>query len=148
MAAETHLDPSDEAVLTLFARGISGPVTMLNLLRLRDVADYSDFPGLAPAAPVSGKAAYLRYVEHTLPFLEDSGGALLYLGEGGEYLIGPEGEGWDLAMLVRQNSLDDFLAFAGNEDYLQGIGHRTAAVRDSRLLPLVDVDRSTGSASP
>ena len=41
-------------------------------------------------------------------------------------------------MLVRQRSVDAFIAFAGNTAYLAGLGHRTAAVEDSRLLPLVE----------
>jgi hypothetical protein len=31
-----------------------------------------------------------------------------------------------------------FLAFASHDAYLAGLGHRTAAVEDSRLLPLVE----------
>jgi hypothetical protein len=41
-------------------------------------------------------------------------------------------------MLVRQASLDSFVAFASNPAYLEGLGHRTAAIVDSRLLPLVE----------
>jgi hypothetical protein len=41
-------------------------------------------------------------------------------------------------MLVRQASVDSFFAFASNPEYLAGTGHRTAAVEDSRLLPLVE----------
>jgi hypothetical protein len=41
-------------------------------------------------------------------------------------------------MAIRQSSLDDFFAFASNADYLAGVGHRTAALEDSRLIPLVD----------
>jgi hypothetical protein len=39
-------------------------------------------------------------------------------------------------MLVRQSSVQSFMAFAGNTAYLAGLGHRTAALEDSRLLPL------------
>jgi len=60
----------------------------------------------------------------------------MFLGEGGSFLIGPADERWDLAMLVRQQSVAAFMAFASNEAYLDGIGHRTAAVEDARLLPL------------
>lgn len=41
-------------------------------------------------------------------------------------------------MLVRQSSPAVFMAFASNAEYLAGIGHRTAALEDSRLLPLVE----------
>jgi hypothetical protein len=60
------------------------------------------------------------------------------MGVGENYLIGPEGQGWDLVIMVRQKSLEDFLSFASNDAYLKGVGHRTAAVWDSRMLPLVD----------
>jgi len=35
-------------------------------------------------------------------------------------------------MLVRQSSVASFLEFASNRDYLSGIGHRLAALEDSR----------------
>ena len=114
---------------------------MLNLLRLRAQADYSAFPKLAPAQPVSGLEAYQRYVRHTLPFLSDSGGSLEFIGSGGHYLVGPSEERWDLVMLVKQPSIAAFLAFASNEAYMAGIGHRTAALEDSRLLALLELER-------
>jgi hypothetical protein len=133
-----YLKPSPESARALLRRGIAGEVVMLNLLRFRDIADYSAHPELAPDTPISGAEAFARYVAHTLPLLRDSGGDLLFLGEGGPFLIGPDDERWDAAMLVRQRSVDTFLAFASNEAILLGLGHRTAAVEDSRLLPLVE----------
>lgn len=135
----TFLDPTQETGAALLARGIEGPVTMLNLLRLRAMADYGGSPELAPASAISGRQAYDLYIEHTLPFLHESGGELVYLGEGGAFLVGPSDRGWDLAMLIRQDSVASFMSFASNPAYLAGIGHRVAAVRDSRILPLVDV---------
>jgi uncharacterized protein (DUF1330 family) len=133
---KTYLEPTQDAGVAFFRRGIVGEVVMLNLLRLRDVADYSASPELAPARPISGAEAYERYIAHTMPFLTASGGALMFLGAGGPFLIGPEGERWDRAMLVRQKSAQAFIAFATDRAYLAGLGHRTAAIEDSRLLPL------------
>ena len=109
---------------------------MLNLLKFRPIADYSDFPDLAPEQPISGAEAFDRYVEWTLPFLKESGGEIVFMGDGGGFLIGPGDEAWDRVMMVRQASVESFLAFAQNEAYLSGIGHRTAALLDSRLLPV------------
>jgi hypothetical protein len=70
---------------------------------------------------------------------------MLFIGEGGPYLIGPEDEYWDRAILIRQKSVESFFAFANHEAYLAGLGHRTAALEDSRLLPLTadtTVDRA------
>lgn len=138
MTAQTYLEPTQESGRALFVRGIPGPVVMLNLLRFRAVADYSANPELAPASPISGDAAYRVYMAHTLPYLKASGGELLFYGKGGGFLIGPSDERWDAAMLVRQSSITAFFAFASNEGYLSGMGHRVAALEDSRLLPLVE----------
>jgi hypothetical protein len=73
------------------------------------------------------------YLEPT----QESGRKLLFFGRGGSFLIGPDNERWDAAMLVQQSSPEAFMAFASNAEYLAGIGHRTAALEDSRLLPLV-----------
>ncbi len=136
-----YVDPTDQNGAALFKRQIGGEVVMLNLLRFRSVADYTRFPDLAPAEEISGRQAYQKYMEHTLPFLQASGGAVDYAGSGGEFLIGPAGMGWDMVLLVRQKSVDSFIAFATNQEYLKGIGHRVAAVRDSRIVPLEDINR-------
>jgi hypothetical protein len=135
---QTYIEPTHEAGRALFMRGIKGPLVMLNLLRFREIADYSATPALAPDSAISGADAFNLYITHTLPFLTESGGELLFLGEGGQFFIGPETERWDIAMLVRQASLDSFVTFASNPAYLKGLGHRTAAIADSRLLPLVE----------
>jgi len=134
---KTYLEPTQESGRAFFTRSISGSVVMLNLLRFRPVADYTATPGLAPASSITGEAAYRLYMEHTLPHLKETGGELLFFGKGGEFLIGPSEERWDAVMLVRQSSVAAFLKFASNQDYLSGIGHRLAALEDSRLLPLV-----------
>jgi len=134
-----YLVPSQSAGRLFVQRGIEGCIVMLNLLRFRSVADYSANPELAPALPISGAEAFDRYIRHTLPFLRESGGDVIFLGAGGPFLIGPEQARWDMAMLVRQSSVAAFLAFAGHDAYLAGLGHRTAAIEDSRLLPLTEL---------
>jgi uncharacterized protein (DUF1330 family) len=133
-----YLAPTQELGRRFVMRGLTGNVVMLNLIRLRTVADYSGFPDLAPESPVSGRAAYDLYIEHTLPYLQKSGGRLDFLAEGGSWLIGPEDERWDLALLVRQKDMETFFGFEQDPDYMKILGHRTAAVEDSRLLPLAE----------
>jgi hypothetical protein len=137
---QTYLEPTQESGRAFFMRGIRGAVVMLNLLRYRAVADYAATPELAPATPITGEAAYRLYMQHTLPHLEKSGGKLLFFGRGGPFLIGPANEHWDAAMLVQQASPAAFMAFASNAEYLAGMGHRIAALADSRLLPLEEMN--------
>jgi uncharacterized protein (DUF1330 family) len=133
-----YLTPTQEAGRDFIMRKISGSVVMLNLLRFRKCADYSKTPELTPVEPISGEMAYQLYIKHTLPHLKKSGGEILFMGNGGNFLIGPTNERWDAVLLIRQKSVESFMAFAQNEEYMKGVGHRTAALEDSRLLPLVD----------
>ena len=135
---EKYLNPTQESGRDLMMRNIIGPVVMLNLLRFKDYADYSETPQLAPEVKITGEMAYQLYVDHTLPHLKKSGGEIVFLGKGGTLLIGPTDERWDAVMLIRQNSVSDFSAFASNPGYMEGMGHRTAALEDSRLLPMVE----------
>lgn len=144
MIDRAFIEPTNENGRLLLERGITGPVTMLNLLRLRSEADYSSCPELAPVEPITGRAAYDRYVRHTLPFLHAAGGDLRLMGVGGFNLIGPPEERWDLVLLVRYPDIDKFLGMARNLDYLAGLGHRAAALEDSRLLPLVELTSQEG----
>lgn len=132
-----HLEPTEAAAIALIRRGLTGPVVMLNLMRFRAIADYAATPALAPPRPISGAAAYDLYAAETRPHLEASGGEVLFDGFGGPWFIGPAGEHWHRVLLVRQASLEAFLAFARNETYLGILGHRAAALEDSRLLPLL-----------
>lgn len=74
-----------------------------------------------------------------MPFLRKCGGELIFLGDGGSFLIGPQRERCDRIMLVRQSSVRSFMAFASDQGYLAGLGHRTAALEDCRFLPLMEL---------
>jgi uncharacterized protein (DUF1330 family) len=135
---EKYLVPTQEAGRNFIMRQISGSVVMLNLLRFRKYADYTGTPELSPTETISGEEAYQLYIKHTLPHLEKSGGEIIFMGKGGDFLVGPTTERWDAVLLIRQKSVESFMAFAQDEEYMKGIGHRTAALEDSRLLPLTE----------
>lgn len=133
-----YIEPTDEAGAAFFGSPPAGPIVMLNLLRYREVADYAAHPDLAPESPISGREAYAIYAAHTLPILSASGGEVLFAGSALPFLIGPAGEVWDSVLLVRHQSAAVFRSFAQDREYLAGVGHRTAALADSRLLPIVE----------
>ncbi|MFT6335683.1 MAG: hypothetical protein ACI86M_000775 [Saprospiraceae bacterium] len=133
---ETYLDVTQESGRIFFTSDTVGPIVMLNLLRFKEIADFSSCPELNPESPISGRECYKMYIKHTTLFLEEAGGQLLYFGNTQPYVIGPLEEKWDLMLLVKHTSKEEFLKFAINEEYLKIIGYRTAALADSRLLPI------------
>jgi uncharacterized protein (DUF1330 family) len=121
-----------EHVGTLLAGiGDGEPVVMINLLRYREQADYGRRTDIEPC---SGREAYRRYMKQAVAFVIAVGGAVVWQGAPKAMLLGPPGERWDLALLVRYPSKEAFLALVSNPAYQNITVHRTAALEDSRLI--------------
>jgi len=131
-----HIHPTPAAGQAFLTSDTQGPIVMLNLLRFRDLADYSECPTLKPDQDIRGKKAYRIYMKLATPLIEKAGSRVLFSGRSNSFLIGPPEEQWDFMLLVEHKSKEDFLAFASDQEYLKIAGHRTAALADSRLLPI------------
>ena len=140
---QTYVHPTEESGKDFFVkfRG-KGKFVMLNLLKFKKQADYSQHPELKSSKTISGREAYKLYMRYASPHLEASGGRLLYFGNCGDFVIGPQTVSWDAMLLVEHQSAERFLEFAQNKAYLQIAGHRTAALVDSRLLPIAPIEVS------
>jgi len=108
-----------------------GPIEMINLLAYREDAVY---PEGSTDEPCSGKDAYKRYMQTVQPFLEKVGGELVWQGSPKLMVIGPDDKDWDKAMIVRYPSIERFVAMNMDPGYIEIARHRTAALRDSRLI--------------
>ncbi len=113
----------------------AAPLTMLNLLRFLDQADYSGGP---EESPCTGIEAYKRYSKLALPCVADYGGSIAFSGRPGKTLVGPDHEQWHLMLLVKYPNVGAFLNMAASERYLSFAHHRTASIADSRLIPLAE----------
>ena len=51
-------------------------------------------------------------------------------------VIAPEGEQWDDVLLVRYPSKDAFAAMLADPEYKEATRHRTAALREARLVAM------------
>ncbi len=134
---KNYIEASTEAGKSFYLKFKDrGKVVMLNLLKFRDVADYSKFDTLKPEQDISGEDAYKLYMEHTLPIIKKAGSRIIFYGSSAAFLIGPEYEKWDAVLLVEHESVEKFMGFANDKTYLATSVHRTAALEDSRLLPI------------
>ncbi len=132
MSSSNHsIDPDADDLRRLAAMPADTPVTMLNLLRFREQADY--LPN-AEVAPCSGREAYSRYSRVALQQVSAVGGAPAWVGVALDAFIAPEGERWDEMLLVRYPSLGAFLRMLAQPDYRAATFHRTAALEDARLI--------------
>jgi len=128
-----HVEPTQAQMQAFATLPVGEPFDMLNLIRLRETAAYPAGHPLADAR-LSGAEAYRRYTEETMPVLARFGGEVIWRGAVQGLLIGPAGEAWDHAFIVRQRSARDLLAMSGDAGYAATLAHRVAAVATSRLI--------------
>jgi uncharacterized protein (DUF1330 family) len=106
------------------------PVVILNLLRYCD--------SLGPEKnDLTGRQAYERYSQATLPVLMEVGGRPLWSGQVRFLLVGPEGERWDEAILVGYPTLSAFERMMSDPRHEAEVAYRTAALEDSRVIVMV-----------
>lgn len=131
-----YLDATPEAGLEFYRRQNTGKFFTLNLLQFKETADYSLSPQLSPLTPITGEEAYRTYINNVLPLFKKIGSEIIFYGNGGKFLIGPDHEQWNAVLLDCHQGVQAFIDFAKSKEYLNIVGHRTAALRDSRLLPI------------
>ena len=116
------------------------PVNMLNLVRVRDIAVYPD------GSEATGREAYAAYGRDSGPVLERVGGSILWRGSFETVLIGPTDEHWDFSFIARYPTAGAFLQMVTDPEYQKAVVHRTAAVLDSRLIRMGEIDGGGGFA--
>jgi uncharacterized protein (DUF1330 family) len=127
MNATIALYPAAEQIQGLLSGPPDRPVVMLNLLRFKATAD-------APDAGISGEAAYRRYADEMVPYVESKGGRVIWTGRLDSQVIGTGGEWFQMIALVEYPSRKAFLEIA-NDPYVQEIGiHRAAGLEGQWLI--------------
>lgn len=117
-----------------------GPIHMLNLLRLREQAEYED------GTKCSGAEAYAQYGRKSGAVLERVGGRIIWRGRMEQMLIGPDDKQWDLCFIVEYPNGDAFRDMQRDPDYQEAVKHRQASIIDSRLIRMEPMDLGDGFA--
>ena len=125
----SHIDPERAAFEAFKALARDEPVHMLNLIRLHEVAQYSD------GRKATGLEAYKAYGEHSGPIFRRVGGSIVWRGAPKLTLIGPAEEAWHLSFVAAYPTAAAFLEMVTDPVYQsEAVPHRRAAVSDSRLI--------------
>jgi uncharacterized protein (DUF1330 family) len=109
---ESHMAGTEGINAELIAKlPDTGPVVMVNLLRLRD------------------REAYRRYSELAMPLIKTRGGTVLWAGNGEAVAFGdPAADRWDYVVLVRYPSRAAFLDMIRSPEYAAANAFREQAV--------------------
>lgn len=109
----------------------TGPVVMVNMLRLRD------------------PQAYKRYSELTMPLIKARGGTVLWAGNGEAVAFGdPKADHWDYMVLVRYPSRASFVEMLNSPEYQQANKLREQGVERHVIMASSETYSKMGSAKP
>ncbi|NQV20686.1 MAG: DUF1330 domain-containing protein [Rhodospirillales bacterium] len=125
------LYPTDKQVAAFAQGDPNTPVQMLNLLKYRDRAHYTQ-PVDSPDC--SGREAYERYIAAAGKSIQDAGATMLWYGTVGGLLIGTAGDDWDDALIVQYPDRNHLLRMFGDPDYQATTFHREAALERTIIL--------------
>jgi uncharacterized protein (DUF1330 family) len=129
------VDPSRAQFDAFKALPRDTPIQMLNLIRLKAVADYPQ-GHLDHGKGLTGADAYRAYGRGIGPIFERLGARQIWAGRPVGVVTGPADERWDLAFIAEYPNAGAFLAMVTDPEYRELVRHRTAAVEDSRLIRL------------
>lgn len=115
-----------------------GPIHMLNLIRLRDLANYPD------GRTATGAEAYAAYGRESQPAFARLGGRIIWRGTFEQTLIGPGDEAWDVCFIAEYPSSAAFIEMIKDPIYRAAMLHRAAATLDSRLIRLAQANVGLG----
>ena len=125
LATEYGLDPRP------LADAPPGPVTVVNLFKLRDVASY---PAGSTREGSSGLEAMLEYAAVSGARLAAVGGRFLSQGLMVGSLWGGDGVDWDLVVVAEYPSADAVRSLLADAAYREAYEHRRAAVEQQRVI--------------
>ena len=128
-----HIDPSREHWEQFKSLPRDTPIQMLNLIKLRDLAEYPEgHPNHGKG--LTGHEAYAIYGKAFQALVADDGAAMVWQAPLECVVTGPPGE-WDEAFVMGYPNSGTFMAMVKNPRYVaEALPHRTAAVADSRLI--------------
>jgi len=128
-----YIDPSQDNWQSFKNLPRDRPIHMLNLIKFHEVAQY---PAAHPdhGKGITGREAYAVYARGFRSVAEKLGAKMVWQGELECVVTGPDGE-WDEGFVMGYPNSTAFFAMVTDPAYKSDVvAHRTAAVKDSRLI--------------
>lgn len=122
--------PRDEQIAILLEKDQGGPISMLNLLKFKDFAEYPD----GRDSGLSGKEAYMRYGDLVAEQVAKLGGDFKFAGNANALVIGDGELEWDLIVVAQYPSVAAFIEMLNSPEYQEIHVHREAGLAHQLLV--------------
>ena len=124
MKVKNTVAPNKEQMAGFFEGDINSPISMVNLLKFKEKAEYED----GRDNDLSGKEAYMIYGIEVQEHLKKVGGEIVFGGEISRLMLGEVEDLWDNVAVARYPSRTAMLEMMMNPDYQESEKHRSAGL--------------------
>ena len=125
MKVENKVIPSEEQMKGFVEGDIDSPISMLNLLKFKDKAEYED----GRTTDLTGREAYQIYALAGAKLVENTGGKVLFGAEVSRLMLGEVEELWDTVAIAQYPSRRKMLEMMMSPEYAEISVHRTAGLK-------------------
>ncbi|MDA8884572.1 DUF1330 domain-containing protein [Gammaproteobacteria bacterium] len=136
MKVKNTVAPNKEQMAGFFEGDINSPISMVNLLKFKEKAEYED----GRDNDLSGKEAYMIYAMEVQEHLKKIGGEMVFGGEITRLMLGEVEDLWDSVAVARYPSRKAMLEMIMDPDYQESEKHRSAG-----LLGQLNIETKEGS---
>ena len=124
MKVENKITPSEEQINGFLEDPNVGPISMVNLLKYKDKADYTD----GRDVNLSGKEAYMLYATEVINLISKYGGEFIFAGKVNRLMLGEVDEMWDEIAIAKYPSRKAMFEMTMDPEYQKIHIHRDAGL--------------------
>lgn len=124
MKVENSVIPTQEQMEGFLAPGPDGPISMVNLLKFKEKADYKD----GRETELTGQEAYALYSRGVMETLVTVGGKLVFSGNVSRLMLGEVEDLWDTVAIAQYPSRAAMLEMMQLPEYQEISVHREAGL--------------------
>jgi len=121
---ENSVIPTQEQMEGFLAPGPDGPISMVNLLKFKEKADYKD----GRETELTGQEAYALYSRGVMETLVTVGGKLVFSGNVSRLMLGEVEDLWDTVAIAQYPSRAAMLEMMQLPEYQEISVHREAGL--------------------
>ena len=125
MKVENKITPSEEQINGFLEDPNVGPISMVNLLKYKDKADYTD----GRDVNLSGKEAYMLYATEVVNLITKYGGEFIFAGKVNRLMLGEVDEMWDEIAIAKYPSRKAMFEMTMDPEYQKIHIHRDAGLK-------------------
>ncbi len=122
--------PTPEGMQAFLAKDIEGPVSMVNLLKFKERAEYAD----GRETDLTGAEAYALYGQDMIGWVTSRGGRMLFSGPAHHLVLGEADELWDQVAIVEYPSKEAFVQIVSAPEVAEWGVHRAAGLAGQLLI--------------